>query len=275
MVEFRRRFEIPISDAAARRAEFYKPPEDSPEMQYLLRAAARRLSGFVPGRRSPTVKLKPPKWEDFAEFFAGSEGREVSTTMAFVRLLARLMRNKNIGRYIVPIVPDEARTFGMESLFRQFGIYSHVGQLYEPVDSDTVLYYREAKDGQILEEGITEAGSMSSFIAAGSAHSSHGVSMIPFFIYYSMFGFQRIGDLLWAAGDMRCRGFRPRRHGRPDHPGRRGAATSGRQQPPQRPGLSQLPGLRSLLRLRDGGDRAGRPAADVLRGGGRLSTTSR
>ena len=117
------------------------------------------------------------------------------------------MRDKNIGRYIVPIVPDEARTFGMESLFRQFGIYSHVGQLYEPVDSQSVLYYREAKDGQILEEGITEAGSMSSFVAAGSAHSSHGLSMIPFFIYYSMFGFQRIGDLLWAAGDMRCRGF--------------------------------------------------------------------
>ncbi len=206
LVEFRRRFEIPISDEAARRAEFYRPPEDGPEMQYLL-GRRKALSGFVPGRRSPTVKLKPPKWEDYAEFFAGSEGREVSTTMAFVRLLARLLRDKNVGRYIVPIVPDEARTFGMESLFRQFGIYSHAGQLYEPVDSDNVLYYREAKDGQILEEGITEAGAMSSFIAAGSSHSSHGMSMIPFFIYYSMFGFQRIGDLLWAAGDMRCRGF--------------------------------------------------------------------
>jgi pyruvate dehydrogenase E1 component len=165
------------------------------------------LGGFVPGRRAPTRKLKPPKWEDFAEFFAGSEGREVSSTMAFVRLLVRLMRDKNIGRYVVPIVPDEARTFGMEALFRQFGIYSHVGQLYEPVDSDTILYYREATDGQILEEGINEAGSMSSYIAAGTAYSSHGISMIPFFIYYSMFGFQRIGDLIWAAGDMRCRGF--------------------------------------------------------------------
>ena len=206
LIEFRRRFDIPISDEAAARAEFYKPPEDSPEMIY-LRERRRALSGFVPKRRSPTMKLKPPKWEDYAEFFAGSEGREVSTTMAFVRLLARLMRDRNIGRYIVPIVPDEARTFGMESLFRQFGIYSHVGQLYEPVDSDTVLYYREATDGQILEEGITEAGSMSSFIAAGSAHSSHGVNMIPFFIFYSMFGLQRIGDLIWAAGDMRCRGF--------------------------------------------------------------------
>jgi pyruvate dehydrogenase E1 component len=206
LIEFRRRFEIPITDEQAAHAEFYKPPADSPEMKYLVERR-KALSGFVPGRRSPTVKLKPPKWEDFAEFFAGSEGREVSSTMAFVRLLARLLRDKNIGRYVVPIVPDEARTFGMEALFRQFGIYAHAGQLYEPVDSDTVLYYREAKDGQILEEGITEAGSMSSCIAAGTAHSSHGVSMIPFFIYYSMFGLQRIGDLIWAAGDMRCRGF--------------------------------------------------------------------
>ena len=206
LIEFRRRFDIPISDEAAARAEFYRPADDSPEMVY-LRQRRKDLSGFVPGRRSPTVKLKPPKWEDFAEFFAGSDGREVSTTMAFVRLLVRLMRDKNIGRYIVPIVPDEARTFGMESLFRQFGIYSHAGQLYEPVDSDTFLYYREAKDGQILEEGITEAGSMASFIAAGTAHSSHGINMIPFFIYYSMFGLQRIGDQVWAAGDMRCRGF--------------------------------------------------------------------
>ncbi len=203
---FRDRFDIPISDKQIAEAPFYRPPEQSPEMQY-LHERRRALGGFVPGRRSPTVKLKPPKWDDYAEFFAGSDGREVSSTMAFVRLLVRLMRDKNVGRYIVPIVPDEARTFGMEALFRQFGIYAHAGQLYEPVDSDTVLFYNEAQDGQILEEGITEAGSMSSFIAAGSAHSSHGVNMIPFFIYYSMFGFQRIGDLIWAAGDMRCRGF--------------------------------------------------------------------
>jgi pyruvate dehydrogenase E1 component len=206
LLEFRRRFDIPISDETASLAEFYKPPEDSPEMKY-LREHRKALAGFVPRRRSPTMKLKPPKWEDFAEYFAGSDGREVSSTMAFVRLLTHLLRDKNIGRYIVPIVPDEARTFGMESLFRQVGIYSHVGQVYEPVDSDTILYYREAKNGQILEEGITEAGAMSSFIAAASSHSSHGISMIPFFIYYSMFGFQRIGDLIWAAGDMRCRGF--------------------------------------------------------------------
>ena len=204
--EFRRRFDIPIPEDKVPEAPFYRPPDDSPEIQYLL-ARRRELGGFVPTRRKGRMKLKPPNWDDFAEFFAGSEGREVSTTMAFVRLLVRLMRDKHLGRYIVPIVPDEARTFGMEALFRQFGIYSHVGQLYEPVDSDTVLYYREARDGQILEEGITEAGSMSSFIAAATAHSSHGVNMIPFFIFYSMFGFQRIGDLIWAAGDMRCRGF--------------------------------------------------------------------
>ncbi len=204
--EFRTRFDIPISDERVAEAPFYRPPEDSPEIQYLL-ARRKALGGFLPSRRQPTVKLKPPKWDEFAEFFAGSEGREVSTTMAFVRLLARLLRDKNVGRYCVPIVPDEARTFGMEALFRQFGIYSHVGQLYDPVDSDTILYYREASDGQILEEGINEAGAMASFIAAGSADSSHAVTMIPFFIYYSMFGFQRIGDLIWAAGDMRCRGF--------------------------------------------------------------------
>ncbi len=204
--EFRARFDIPIPEDQVAEAPFYRPPDNSPEIQY-LRARRKELGGPVPSRGRAKIVLKPPKWEDYAEFFAGSEGRPVSTTMAFVRLLARLMRDKNIGRYVVPIVPDEARTFGMEALFRQFGIYSHVGQLYEPVDSDTVLYYREARDGQILEEGITEAGSMASFIAAASAHSSHGVPMIPFFIYYSMFGFQRIGDLIWAAGDMRCRGF--------------------------------------------------------------------
>ena len=204
--EFRDRFEIPISDKQIAEAPFYRPSEDSPERKYLVERR-KALGGFVPSRKRPTMRLKPPVWEDYAEFFAGSEGREVSTTMAFVRLLVKLMRDKALGRYVVPIVPDEARTFGMEALFRQFGIYAHSGQLYEPVDSDTVLYYKEARDGQILEEGITEAGAMSSFIAAGNSPSTHGISMIPFFIYYSMFGFQRIGDLIWAAGDMRCRGF--------------------------------------------------------------------
>jgi pyruvate dehydrogenase E1 component len=206
LLEFRGRFDIPISDEQASHAEFYKPDENSPEMVY-LRARRSSLGGFVPSRRTLTAKMQEPNWDDFKEFFAGSEGREVSSTMAFVRLLVRLLRDKNLGRYVVPIVPDEARTFGMEALFRQFGIYAHAGQLYEPVDSDNVLFYREAVDGQILEEGINEAGSMASFIAAASARSSHGVNMIPFFIYYSMFGFQRIGDLIWAAGDMRCRGF--------------------------------------------------------------------
>ncbi len=206
LAEFRRRFDVPISEKDVASAPFYRPPDDSPEVEYLLKRR-KALGGFVPSRRKSLVKLKPPDWEQFAEFFAGSDGRDVSTTMAFVRLLGRLMRDKQLGRFIVPIVPDEARTFGMEAMFRQFGIYAHSGQLYEPVDSDTLLYYREATDGQILEEGINEAGSMASFIAAATAHSSHGVNMIPFFIYYSMFGFQRIGDLIWAAGDMRCRGF--------------------------------------------------------------------
>ena len=204
--DFRDRFDIPVSDKEIAEAPFYRPPKDSPEIEYLLERR-KALGGFVPSRRRPTMRLKPPVWEDYAEFFAGSEGREVSSTMAFVRLLVKLMRDKSLGRYVVPIVPDEARTFGMEALFRQFGIYAHTGQLYEPVDSETVLFYKEAKDGQILEEGITEAGSMSSFIAAGNSPSTHGINMIPFFIYYSMFGFQRIGDLIWAAGDMRCRGF--------------------------------------------------------------------
>ena len=203
---FRERFDIPISEEEVAKAPFYRPPEDSPEMKY-LQQRREALGGYVPSRRKSLVKLKPPKWEEFAEFFAGSDGREVSSTMAFVRLLNRLLRDKSLGKYIVPIVPDEARTFGMEAMFRQFGIYAHSGQLYEPVDSDTVLYYHEAKNGQILEEGITEAGSMASFIAAATAHSSHGINMIPFFIYYSMFGLQRVGDLIWAASDMRCRGF--------------------------------------------------------------------
>ncbi len=151
--------------------------------------------------------LKPVAESHFEEFYKGTEGREASTTMVFVRMLSKLLRDPEVGKLIVPIIPDEARTFGMEALFRQVGIYSSVGQLYEPVDMDTLLYYKEAKNGQILEEGITEAGSMCSFIAAGTAYANHGINTIPFFIYYSMFGLQRIGDLIWAAADMRCRGF--------------------------------------------------------------------
>jgi len=204
--EFRTRFGIPISDEEVAEAPFYRPPVDSPEMQY-LQDCRHKLGGYFPNRVVNLSSLPTPSEELFGEFYSGTADREVSTTMVFVRILAKLLRDKDLGDLIVPIVPDEARTFGMEALFRQVGIYSHTGQLYEPVDAASLLYYKEAKDGQILEEGITEAGSMSSFIAAGTAYSNYGINMIPFFIYYSMFGFQRIGDLIWAAGDMRSRGF--------------------------------------------------------------------
>jgi pyruvate dehydrogenase E1 component len=203
---FRSRFGIPISDAEISHTPFYRPSEDSIEIRY-IRERRQALGGFVPSRRVRAEPLKGVAQEIFQEFFAGTGGRKASSTMVFVRLLAKLLRDPEIGRLVVPIVPDEARTFGMEALFRAVGIYSHVGQLYEPVDSDTLLYYREASDGQILEEGITEAGAMSSFIAAGTAYASQGVNTIPFFVYYSMFGFQRVGDLIWAAGDSRTRGF--------------------------------------------------------------------
>src|SRR5512132_2546199 len=203
---FRSRFGIPISDEEIADAPFYRPADDSTELQY-LRERRKALGGYVPSRSVRVEPLRAPIEPLFEEFFKGTEGRKASTTMVFVRMLAKLLRDKDIGELIVPIIPDEARTFGMESLFRAIGIYSHVGQKYEPVDMDTLLYYKEAQNGQILEEGITEAGSMSSFIAAGSAYATHGVNTIPFFIYYSMFGFQRVGDLLWAAGDSRTRGF--------------------------------------------------------------------
>jgi pyruvate dehydrogenase E1 component len=203
---FRDRFEIPISDQDLPDAPFYRPPEDSEEIQY-LRERRRALGGPVPQRKTRREPLAIPQGEEvWGRFFEGVD-REVSTTMVFVQMLTQLLKDKEIGPRIVPIVPDEARTFGMESLFRQFGIYSHVGQLYEPVDKAMLLYYREARDGQILEEGITEAGSMSSFIAAGTSYATHGIDMIPFFIFYSMFGFQRIGDLIWAGADQRTRGF--------------------------------------------------------------------
>jgi len=205
--EFRSRFGIPLSDDDISEVPFYRPGEDSEEIRY-LRARREALGGYVPQR---AVRSKPVDAshhdELFREFHEGSDGREVSTTMAFVAMLRKMLKDSEIGKLIVPIVPDEARTFGMESLFRTVGIYSSVGQKYEPVDVNTLLYYKEAKDGQILEEGITEAGSMASFIAAGSAYASHGINTIPFFIYYSMFGLQRIADFIWAAADMRTRGF--------------------------------------------------------------------
>ncbi len=204
--EFRARFDIPISDEDLATVPFYRPPEDSEEMQY-LRARRAALGGYTPRRMVRSKPLVADNDELFREFLQGSEGRQVSTTMAFVVMLRKMLRDPEIGRLIVPIVPDEARTFGMESLFRTVGIYASQGQVYEPVDINTLLYYKEAKDGQILEEGITEAGSMCSCIAAGSAYATHGINTIPFFIYYSMFGFQRIGDFIWAAADMRIRGF--------------------------------------------------------------------
>jgi pyruvate dehydrogenase E1 component len=203
---FRTRFGIPISDEQIKDAPFYRPADDSIELQY-VRERRKALGGYLPARSVRVEPLKVPLEGVFEEFYKGTEGRKASTTMVFVRMLSKLLRDKEIGDLIVPIVPDEARTFGMEALFRAVGIYSHIGQRYEPVDMDTLLYYKEAKDGQILEEGITEAGSMSSFIAAGTAYATHGINAIPFFIYYSMFGFQRVGDLIWAAADSRTRGF--------------------------------------------------------------------
>ncbi|MCG3128648.1 MAG: Pyruvate dehydrogenase E1 component [Phycisphaerae bacterium] len=203
---FRDRFGIPVADKDLKETPFCRFEPGSEEYEYLLERR-RALGGFVPQRSVRAPALKAPPRETFKEFFAGSGDKAASTTMVFMRMLARLLSDKEIGRQIVPIVPDEARTFGMEALFRTYGIYAHSGQLYEPVDSHLLLSYREAKNGQILEEGITEAGSMASFTAAGTAYATHGVNMIPFFIYYSMFGFQRIGDSIWACADMRGRGF--------------------------------------------------------------------
>jgi len=204
--EFRDRFHVPINDEEVVNAPFYRPPVESPETKYLLERR-KALGGFLPERKMKSEKLDLPGDDYYKEFYKGSGQLEASTTMVFVRLLSKLLRDEKIGRRIVPIIPDEARTFGLDALFRQIGIYAPKGQLYEPVDRETLLYYQESKDGQILEEGITEAGSMSSFIAAGTAYVNHGFQMIPFFIYYSMFGFQRIGDLMWLAGDIGAKGF--------------------------------------------------------------------
>ncbi len=203
--EFRARFGIPISDEVIAETPFYRPAENSPEQNYLL-ARRKVLGGYIPERKTRAPKLTTPTLADFGELLKGSSSA-VSTTMAFVRLLNILIRNKSIGKNVVPIIPDEARTFGMDTMFREVGIYSSKGQLYEPVDHKSLSYYKEAKDGQILEEGITEAGAMASFIAAGTAYATHGVPMIPFYIYYSMFGFQRIGDMAWLSGDIRAKGF--------------------------------------------------------------------
>jgi pyruvate dehydrogenase E1 component len=204
--KFRDRFAIPVSDEKIEEIPFLTLPDDSPEMKYLHERRAR-LGGFLPHRRRTSKSLEVPELSAFSAQLTSTESREISTTMAFVRILNTLLRDKAIGKYVVPIVPDESRTFGMEGMFRQFGIFSQVGQLYKPQDADQLMYYREDRSGQMLQEGINEPGAMSSWIAAATSYGTSNVPMIPFYIYYSMFGFQRIGDLAWAAGDMRARGF--------------------------------------------------------------------
>ncbi|MDE0612722.1 MAG: pyruvate dehydrogenase (acetyl-transferring), homodimeric type, partial [Gammaproteobacteria bacterium] len=203
---FRDRFKIPISDDEIKdRIPFYRPDEDSPEIRY-LKARRKALGGYLPVRRDTAPPLHIPDGI-FDKMRAGTDEHEISTTMALVRVLASLLRDPELGPRVVPIVPDESRTFGMEGMFRQLGIYAPFGQLYEPEDAGKLAYYREEKTGQVLEEGINEAGAMSSFVAAGTSYSTHGLQMIPFYIFYSMFGFQRVGDLIWSAGDLQARGF--------------------------------------------------------------------
>ena len=205
-VKVARELNIPLSEDAAKQAQFYRPQENSPELTY-LREQRTRLGGQIPNRQVECASLAVPAIDQFAEFLGDFSGREMSTTMLMVRLLSNLLRQPELGRYMVPIVPDEARTFGMDGLFKVAGIYSSEGQKYRPVDADSLLPYREAADGQILQEGICEVGAMASFMAAGSAYAVHGLPMIPFYIFYSMFGFQRVGDMIWSCGDMMCKGF--------------------------------------------------------------------
>ena len=206
LIHFKSRFDIPLTNAEAKKMPFYRPGNNSKEVKYINKQR-KALGGAIPSRRTRGKKLTVPQVEIFSELLDGYGDRNLSTTMAFVRLLTILTKEKEFGKHVVPIIPDEARTFGVDPLFRQLGIYSHSGQKYDPVDSDQFLYYKEAIDGQILEEGITEAGAISSFIAAGTAYSNHGINMVPMYMYYSMFGFQRVWDFIWAAGDMRTRGF--------------------------------------------------------------------
>lgn len=206
LLAFRDRFALPIPDADVAALKFYKPAEDSHEIKY-LHARRKSLGGAMPARTGAAPALAAPKLQSFSRLLEGSNQREESNTMSFVALLSQLLKNPDIGKHVVPIVADEARTFGMQTLFRQFAIYSSTGQMYEPEDRDELLYYKEAKNGQILEEGITEAGAISSWIAAATAYSAHGVTMLPFYIFYSIFGFQRVADLIWGAGDSRARGF--------------------------------------------------------------------
>src|SRR6202140_4793324 len=206
LLKIRDRFQLPLSDEAVTHVDFYRPPEDSPEARY-LRKRTDAQGGPIPARAVKPIEIKSPDLGTFKEALEGSRGREASTTSAFVSIIKTLMKSPEIGKLVVPIIPDEARTFGMESLFREYGIYASAGQRYKPVDSNVLLYYKEAQNGQILEEGITEAGSMASCLAAGTAYANYGVPMIPFYIYYSMFGYQRVGDLVWSFADSRGKGF--------------------------------------------------------------------
>jgi pyruvate dehydrogenase E1 component len=206
LLEFRNRFDLPLSDEEAKSLSFYKPPQDSPEMLYLLDKRAS-LGGSMPRRETQCEQVSVPEVSSYANFAIKADGKEMSTTMAFVRILGNLLKDPNLGPRLVPIVADEARTFGMANLFKQVGIYSSVGQRYAPEDIGSVLSYREVLEGQILEEGISEAGAMASWTAAATSYSVHGLAMLPFYIYYSMFGFQRVGDAIWAAADQRARGF--------------------------------------------------------------------
>ena len=262
LLKIRDRFKLPLSDEAVTHVDFYRPPEDSPEMRY-LRQRIEAQGGPLPTRIVKPIEIKAPALETFKEALEGSRGREASTTSAFVAVLKSLLKSPELGKLIVPIIPDEARTFGMESLFREYGIYASQGQRYKPVDSNVLLYYKEAQNGQILEEGITEAGSMASCIAAGTAYANYGVPMIPFYIYYSMFGYQRVGDLVWAFADSRGKGFlMGGTSGRTTLLGR-GIAASGRPQSAAVQRGSHLRGLRSGLRVRAGRDHPGRHPAHV------------
>ena len=206
LLAFRDKFGLPLANEQVERLEFYRPGPESAEIQYLL-ARREALGGSLPRRRLRAPAVPVPPVSQFADFAVNADGKAMSTTMALVRMMGHLLRDKALGPRIVPIVADEARTFGMANLFRQIGIYSPVGQLYEPEDAGSLLYYRESKSGQLLEEGITEAGAISSWTAAATSYSAHGIAMLPIYIYYSMFGFQRVGDLIWAAADQRARGF--------------------------------------------------------------------
>ena len=206
LLAFRDRFELELTDQQVKDISFYKPPEHSPEAEF-IRERRAALGGSLPARRRTAQSLPTPELEAFKSQLEGTGEREISTTMSFVRILSTILRDKQLGKHVVPIVPDESRTFGMEGMFRQLGIFSQLGQLYTPEDREQLMFYREDKHGQVLQEGINEAGAMSSWIAAGTSYSNHGVPTIPFYIYYSMFGFQRVGDLAWAAGDSRTRGF--------------------------------------------------------------------